>query len=55
MSGPAPTVGSPATPRARMFRALMFLGLVLLLVLLFGRAMSRDLDPDEHQFVAPHA
>ena len=36
--------------------AAIFVGLtLLLLVLLFARSMSRDLDPDEHQFVAPPA
>jgi hypothetical protein len=35
--------------------ALFTLLTLLLLALQFGRAMMRDLDPDEHQFVAPPA
>jgi len=57
MSAATPPAAQPlgsAPHRAR--RILVFAALALLLfVVQFARAMNRDLDPDEHQFVTPPA
>jgi hypothetical protein len=50
------TLSAPPSSRASARSIALFTLLALLLVALqFGRAMMRDLDPDEHQFVAPPA
>jgi hypothetical protein len=50
------TMSAPPSRRAKARTIVLFSLLALLLFALqFGRAMMRDLDPDEHQFVAPPA